>query len=352
MKKATVFMMFGAACGAFYAILKERSNKMTKACCNDLATIMMDGPEIQTAEEEIKACKDIEKAEQIAVNDIVTSWEKESHYRRTAKDIQKDADKAIRMLEIDPDSPENKRLIDLEDKRKAALAASKKALGLTRAENDRDKAIREANEKYEKQIAYLNQGAEAGSELASITTNLRFAAEKDRDKSISEANKRYENLKSKYDSKVSEWDEKVLEAKTVREEMLAAGRQRILEQRDARMNSLKRTRNEAVRNARDTVAGNRSEEQNNILERYEDNVKMVKGFDQKVKDKAKELYDGTTVDKRFACYFIQNKVKPGTVIGFAVMPLIGLGLAAWKYVEFVWKIIHWMNWKDDEQKGA
>ena len=352
MKKTTVFMMFGAACGAFYAILKERSNKMTKACCNDLASVMLDGPEIETAEEEIKACEDIEKAEQIAVNDIVTRWEKENRYRSDVKNIQKDADKAIRMLEIDPDSPENKRLIDLEDKRKAALAASKKALGLTRAENERDKAIREANEKYEKQITYLNQGAEAGSELASITSNLRFAAEKDRDKTIADANKKYEGLKSKYDSKVSEWDEKVLEAKTVREEMLAAGRKRILEQRDARMNSLKKTRNEVVLNARDTVVGNRSEEQNDILERYEDNVKIVNSFDQKVKDKAKELYDGTTTDKRFACYFIQKKISVGTVVGVAAMPLIGLGLAAWKYIEFIMKIVHWMNWKAEEQKGA
>lgn len=347
MRKTTIGMIFGAACGAVYAILKERSNKMTKACCNDLAAVMMDGPEIETAEEEIKACKDIERAEQVAVNDIVTEWEKENRYRRSIKDIQNDADKAIRMLEIDPDNPENKRLIDLEDKRKAALAASKKALGLTKAEHDRDKAIREANEKYEKQVTYLNQGAEAGSELASIASNLRFAAEKDRDKAIADANKKYESLKSKYDSKVSEWDERVLEAKTVREEMLAAGRKRILEQRDTRMNSLKKTRNEAVRSARETVTGNRSAEQNDILERYEDNVKIVNGFDQKVKDKAKELYDGTTTDKRFACYFIQKKVSIGTVVGVAAMPLIGLGLAAWKYIEFVMKIIHWMNWKED-----
>lgn len=342
MRKTTVGIVLAAAFTVTAQMIIAKSNKAAKAKSKEEAKEQLDGPEIQLARDEIKAYKDILNSERRTVNERIESWEKQNKYRWTAKNIQKDADKQIRMLEIDPDNAENRRLIELQDKQKDALASSKKALGLAKAEKDRDRAIAAASEKYEKQAAVLSASS-GDSALNGIASVLRSAAEKDKDNAIKEANKRYEAVKAKYDAKVEEWEEKVTNAKIAREEMLTEGRRKIIAARDARMNDLRKQRSDAVSDIRNAVVDARSDEESGIIDRYDSNQKLIDSWWKNIDNATDNIYKSKSRIDKVSVFLAKNKIAPSIVLVIGCTPFVGIGLIAWEYGKFLIGIVKRMK---------
>lgn len=342
MRKTTIGIMLTAAFTVTVQMIMAKSDKAARAKSKEEAKEQLDGPAIQLARDEIKACEDILNSEQRTINERVESWEKQNKYRWTAKNIQKDADKQIRMLEIDPDNAENRRLIELQGKQKDALAASKKALGLAKAEKDRDRAVAAATEKYEKQAAILS-ASKGDSELNGIANALRSAAEKDKDNAIGEANKRYETVKAKYDAKVEEWEEKVMNAKIVREEMLAEGRRKIVAVRDARMNDLRKQHSDAVSDIRNAVVDARSDEEADIIDRCDSNQELIDSWWKNIDKTADDIYKSKSKIEKVSAFLAKNKITPGTVLAIGCTPFVGIGLIAWEYGKFLIGIVKCMK---------
>lgn len=342
-KNVKIILIFAAACSAAYSVIKSAAEKEAKEACKKDAKQEFEDTNVRYAEYEIGEGEKILQDEKKAVDDMMTDWDKENHYRSQIKHFQKEADKAIRMLEIDPDCPENCRLKELEEKRKIALAASKKALGYVKAEHDRDKTVRDAKEKYERQVEYLNGNTDGSPELNSLASNLRFTAEKERDKAIEEANKKFNATKAKYDAKVAEWDEKILDAKTVREEMLAEGRKRILANRDKQMELATKSRLDAQKDAYKTVTGNRTLEQQEILDHYETNRDFIASRNNEYMAAYKQRYKDLSTAEKLSGYFVRHKIGPGMVVFFGSFPLAGLGLIGWEYIKFVKSITDGMK---------
>lgn len=342
MKKSTIGIVITSAFVVAARMIMCRSDKAARAASKEEAKEQLDGPAIKLARDEVKACEDILNSEQRTIDERVESWEKQNKYRWAAKNIQKEADKQIRMMEIDPDNTENRRLIELQDKQKDALASSKKALGLAKAEKDRDRAIAAATEKYEKQAAILSASS-GDAELNGIASVLRSAAEKDKDNAIKEANKRYDALKAKYDAKVEEWEEKILNAKTVREETLAEGRRKILAIRDARISDLRKQHSDAISNIRNDVVNARSDEETDIIDRCDSNQKLIDSWGKNIDKTADDIYKSKSRIEKVSAFLAKNKITPGMVLAIGCTPFVGISLIAWEYGKFLIGIVKHMK---------
>ena len=343
MRKSSIGLIVTAAFTALVITIKDEADRAAKKASKDEAAEQLDGPAIELAKEELKACADIRKAEKESLSDKIEAWEKEHKYRRGIKNVMADADREIRMLEINPDATENRQLVEVEERRKVALAASKKALGLAKAEKDRDKAVQEAKDKYEKQILQLNALSGGDNDLANIAGTLRYAAEKDRDKAVSEANKQFEAIKKKYDAKAEEWDEKVLNAKTVREEMLAEGRKHILARRDSRISALRKEHSEAENELREEIVSGRSEDEVYIFSRENSNRRLLDNWNKNLTATASDIYKSKTVVDKIGAFLMLKKMKPSTVLFVGCTPFVGIGLIAWEYWKFLYGIIKKMR---------
>lgn len=337
MKYSDIGLMITAACSVVYASIKYKANKAAKENCRKEAHDELynrEGSLIQMAEEEIQEYHNIGKSEEKAFERELQGWDKGTKYKGQVYSINEEAKKAIRMLEIDPDNAENKHLAEVKEKARNALAASKKALGYAQAEKERDRIVKEAKAKYEKKAAMLNNYA--GDEaLSANAANLRFAAEKERDEAIERANTAFNAKKEKFEAKQAEWEERILEAKTVREEMLAEGRKHILEMKTRKLDDLNAKRNNARESIRRMIVERRTDHENYILDRYEENKKLLADSGKAEDEAYTKKYAALTVTDKLASYFTGKNIGMGTVLAFGLTPVIGLGLIAWQYLQFL-----------------
>lgn len=285
------------------------------------------------------------KTEKAALKEHMKDWELQYDRDGEIAQINAEAGKQLKKLETDPSLVENKHLIEVETKAKEALAASKKALGYDKAKKAMDDTIKKATDKYEKTEKLLSANANSDESLTEVATAMKHAAEKTKNETIEAAKKTFGEIEEKYNAKVSEWDDKILEAKTVREEMLAEGRKRILKEKEKAMERLNNARNHEREKETQRLIDNRTAEEQQAVDRYASNLRYIHEHNRDVEADAVSIYRSMSMADKVSRYLKRKKVSVGSFLIAASIPVVGGGLLIWDYICFVADVVMKMGGK-------
>lgn len=268
----------------------------------------------------------------------VAAWEKDTKWKGRKWAVNDDAKKALRAIEIDPDSAENRMYAEVKEQSKIALGASKRALAYDTAKRNRDKSIKEIESEFRRTCDMLSLYA-TDPTMASQVSVLRAAADKKRAEALEKANTAFDEIESKYKAKQAEWDEKVLEAKTRREEMLIRERDRINGEKDKQLSALESERITAIRSIEQDIEANRTPEERRIAMSYEDASDMVKAAKKDENLIAAHHFAEMTLADKLVSYFKAKQTPTGAIVVFGMLPIAGLLFAGWKWIVFLAGIV-------------
>lgn len=276
-----------------------------------------------------------EKAQRIA------AWEKDTKWKGRKWSINDDTKKALRAIEIDPDSAENRLYTEVKEQSKIALGASKRALAYDTAKRNRDKSVKDIESEFRKTCDMLSLYA-TDPTMASQVSVLRAAADKKRADALEKANAVFDEIESKYKAKQAEWDEKILEAKTRREEMLIREQDRINGEKDKKLDDLERERTAAIRDIEKDIEAKRTPEEQRIVRSYTDASDLVKTAKKDEMLTAAHYFADMTLTDKLVSYFKEKRTPTSTVIVLGMLPIAGLLFAGWKWVVFLAGIVKGM----------
>lgn len=268
----------------------------------------------------------------------VAAWEKDTKWKGRKWTVNDDAKKALRAIEIDPDSAENRMYAEVKEQAKVALGASKRALAYDTAKRNRDKSIKEIEAEFRKTCDMLSLYA-TDPTMASQVSVLRAAADKKRADALEKANAVFDEIESKYKAKQAEWDERVLEAKTRREEMLIRERDRINDEKDKQLSALESERIAAIRSIEQDIEANRTPEERRIAMSYEDSSDVVETAKKNEMLTAANYFADMTLTDKLVSYFKAKQTPIVAIVALGMLPIAGLLFAGWKWVVFLAGIV-------------
>ena len=272
----------------------------------------------------------------------ITAWEKDTKWKGRKWTVNDDAKKALRAIEIDPDSTENRMYAEVKEQAKVALGASKRALAYDTAKRNRDKSIKDIESEFKKTCDMLSLYA-TDPAMASQVSVLRAAADKKRADALEKANAAFDEIESKYKAKQAEWDEKVLEAKTRREEMLTRERDRINSKKELQLDELEVERIAAIRDIEKDLEAKRTPEEQRVVRSYVDASDTVETAKKDEMLTAAHYFADMTLTDKLVSYFKNKKTPTSTVIMLGMLPIAGLLFAGWKWVAFLVGIVKGMS---------
>lgn len=209
---AGVAMFSGIAAG----ILHDADKTAKERCAAEAENVTREAYQgtLEEAEANLETYSRILDREKKEKAQRIAAWEKDTKWKGRKWSVNDDTKKALRAIEIDPDSAENRLYTEVKEQSKIALGASKRALAYDTAKRNRDKSVKDIESEFRKTCDMLSLYA-TDPTMASQVSVLRAAADKKRADALEKANAVFDEIESKYKAKQAEWDEKILDRKSV-----------------------------------------------------------------------------------------------------------------------------------------
>ncbi len=332
--------MFSGIAGIAAGILHDADKTAKEQCATEAENATREAYKgvIEEAEANLETYSRILDREKREKAQRIAAWEKDTKWKGRKWTVNDDAKKALRAIEIDPYRTENRMYSEVKEQSKVALGASKRALAYDTAKRNRDKSIKEIEAEFRKTCDMLSLYA-TDPTMASQVSVLRAAADKKRADALENINATFDEIESKYKAKQAEWDEKVLEAKTRREEMLIRERDRINGEKDKQLSALESERIAAIRSIEQDIEANRTPEERRIAMSYEDSSDMVEAAKKDENLIAAHYFAEMTLTDKLVSYFKAKQTPTGAIVAFGMLPIAGLLFAGWKWVVFLAGIV-------------
>lgn len=331
MRKSLLGLAITGIGGLVLAWVNHKAKKEYKAYAEETANELQVIPELNEAKDHMALCDKVLANERTELDKRMRTWDREFGYGEQIRQINQDAVNAIKELS-GSERPENVEVKLVTEKKNAAMTAFKKAIAYEQAKSNRDKAVANAKAKYAKASAVADC---ADSDISETATALKHAAEKAMNEAIEKANKAFEEVQAKVDALESEWDEKVLTAKTAQEEMYYNEKKDILDRKQKLIDALKEKRTAARQDISTQLVAERSYDQHDAVvnyDRYRDKVHEIEAI--RDETTAHMMQESTLADR--IRYFVEkHNVSKYAFLGVAAIPLVGLGILGWSYVTYI-----------------
>lgn len=331
---------FGSLC--YGLISSAADNYLSKNAADMAVERRAEGVEedLKWANDNIRKADEIKARESKEVFDGVKQWKKETNYDGQIRDIHMNhADELQTFREsINYDV----RRQEFDDEYEDALDSFKDSIDYDFEMDLANAEIREAEAVYKKRCKRFDDASGGDDDVSDILKDARKAEKEKRDEAVKEAKDKISNLKTKVLNEETKLNRKRQASIRELDAELQPTKLRLQKAEQEACKLLDDEKVKVTADLREQVTNKRTEEEQKILDWYDESQTVISAQKRKDSELAKEIYETTPEHEKWAGYFKATGVPKFFVVAIGVLPLIPTSYLVWKYVKFVWNVVRAM----------
>lgn len=295
-------------------------------------------------EEDLKWAHDnIEKADKITarerkeVLDGVRAWKREANYDEKIRDIHNGVMEELH--EFRESINYNVRRQDIDDEFDDALESFKDSIDYDYEIDLANAEIRDAEAIYKKHCKKIENASDGDDAISDALKDVKKSEKEKMDETVKEAKAKISSLKNKVSNEEARLNRKKQAAIRELDQELQATKTRLNKQEAEACKILNDGKMKAENDLRKSVTEKRTEEEQKILDWYDESRTIIDAQKRKDSELAKQIYETMPEHERWAGYFKANGVPKFFVATLGALPLIPAGYLVGRYVKFIWNML-------------
>ena len=298
-------------------------------------------------EEDLKWAHDnIDKADKIIARerkeilDGVRAWKREASYDEKIRDIHNVAMEELR--EFKESIQYDTRRQDIDDEYDDALDSFKDSIDYDYEMDLANAEIRDAESVYKKHCKKIENASDGDDAISDALKDVKKAEKEKMDEAVKEAKAKISSLKNKVSTEEARLNRKKQAAIRELDQELQATKTRLNKQEAEACKILNDGKTKVENELRKSVTEKRTDEEQKILDWYDESRTVIDSQKRKDSELAKEIYETMPEHEKWAGYFKANNVPKFMVGAVAALPLIPTGYLVWRYTKFIWNVLRAM----------
>ena len=296
--------------------------------------------DLKWANDNIRKADEIRARESKEIFDGVKAWKKEVNYDGQIRDIHMNHADELRTFResINYDT----RRQDIEDEFEDALDSFKDSIDYDYEIEVAQAEIKDAEALYKKRCKNIDIASGLDDDISANLKDVKKEKKEEMEETVKEAKSKISSLKNKVSNEEARLNRKRQASIRELDAELQPTKLRLQKSEQEACKVLEDERIKVTDGIREQVTSKRTEDDQKVLDWYDESKTVISAQKQKDSELAKEIYETTPEHEKWAGYFKANGVPKFFVVAIGVLPLIPATYLVWKYVKFIWDVVRAM----------